>query len=208
MSRLRSHLTYANVTASLGLFIALGGVSYGLATGSIGSREIKNDTLRSRDIRDNAVRSKDVRDESLRAEDFKPDQLPQGPEGPVGPQGPAGQAGSPGDPGETGPPGAPGAPGAPATKLFATVGATGGLIQGSGVVASGKTAGGLANGDYTVTFEQDVSDCAPVATLRGGFAIGELLIETNAATSQGVRVITGNSSGTVGDRSFHLAVLC
>jgi hypothetical protein len=48
LSKLRSP-TYANVVASIALFIALGGTSYGLATGSIGSREIKNNSVRSDD---------------------------------------------------------------------------------------------------------------------------------------------------------------
>jgi hypothetical protein len=95
-SQLRSRLTYANTVASIALFIALGGTSYAVATGSIDSREIKNGTIRSEDIRDNQVRSRDVRNKSLRADDFKPGELPSGAKGPQGLQGPKGDAGDPG----------------------------------------------------------------------------------------------------------------
>jgi hypothetical protein len=51
--------------AVLALFISLGGVSYGVATGSIDSREIKNNTVRGKDIRTNTIRGRDVRESSL-----------------------------------------------------------------------------------------------------------------------------------------------
>jgi hypothetical protein len=104
LSKLRSRLSYANVVASVALFIALGGTSYGLATGSIDSREIKNNDVRSRDLRNNdvrgrdirtgAVRSSDVGDASLLARDFASGQLPAGPRGPQGVRGPRGLPGS------------------------------------------------------------------------------------------------------------------
>jgi hypothetical protein len=102
LSQLCSRLTYANVMASVAVFIALGGTSYGLATGSIGSGEIKDNTIRSKDIRNNEVRSKDVRDRSLLARDFKAGQLPAGPQGATGATGPGGPRGLTGP---TGPPG-------------------------------------------------------------------------------------------------------
>jgi hypothetical protein len=43
------------------LFVSLGGVSYGVATGSIDSRELKNNTVRSKDIRNNQVTGRDIR---------------------------------------------------------------------------------------------------------------------------------------------------
>jgi hypothetical protein len=95
LSRLRSRLTYANVVSTSCLFIVLGGTSYAVATGSIDSREIKNNTVGSKDIRDNDVRSRDVRNQSLRAQDFAPGQLPAGPAGPTGATGPPGPATGP-----------------------------------------------------------------------------------------------------------------
>ena len=92
-SRLRPHLTYANVIASISLFVALGGTSYAIARGSIGSREIANNSVRSKDVRQNTLRTGDVRNLSLLAQDFAPGQLPQGPEGPQGPRGLTGEQG-------------------------------------------------------------------------------------------------------------------
>lgn len=77
----------------LALFIVLGGTSYAVATGSIDSREIKNNTVRSKDIRNNQVSSGDVRNSSLLARDFRPGQLPAGPRGSTGATGPRGPAG-------------------------------------------------------------------------------------------------------------------
>jgi hypothetical protein len=69
LAKLRSHLTYANVVSSICLFIVLGGTSYAVATGSIDSREIKNNTVRSKDIRNNDVRGTDVRNGTIRGSD-------------------------------------------------------------------------------------------------------------------------------------------
>jgi hypothetical protein len=61
----------ALVIACVALFVSLGGVSYGLATGSIDSREIKNNAVNSKDLRNNAIRSKDVRNNTLRTFDIR-----------------------------------------------------------------------------------------------------------------------------------------
>ena len=60
------------VVALIALFISLGGVSYGLATGSINSREIENDTVQSRDLRDGGVQGVDVRADSISRGDLAP----------------------------------------------------------------------------------------------------------------------------------------
>ena len=75
---IRAHLTQ-NVVGYLALFVALGGTSYAFATGSIDSREIKDDAVRSKDLKNNTVRSKDVRDLSLQVKDFKPGELLEAP---------------------------------------------------------------------------------------------------------------------------------
>src|ERR687898_1656240 len=50
MRRLRENLTYANVVASLALFVALGGSAYAIGASTIGSREVRDNSLRPRDI--------------------------------------------------------------------------------------------------------------------------------------------------------------
>jgi hypothetical protein len=61
----------ALVIACVALFVSLGGVSYGLATGSIDSREIKNNAVSSKDMRNNTIRSKDVRNNTMRTFDIR-----------------------------------------------------------------------------------------------------------------------------------------
>lgn len=60
----------ATVIASIALFVSLGGVSYGVATGSIDSREIKNSTIKSRDIKNSAILGKDIKNGTVRARDL------------------------------------------------------------------------------------------------------------------------------------------
>ncbi len=61
----------ALVIACIALFVALGGVSYGLATNSIDSREIANNTIRSKDVRDNSVYTRDIRNNDVRDIDIR-----------------------------------------------------------------------------------------------------------------------------------------
>ena len=67
LSRLRP--TPALVIALIALFVSLGGVSYGVATGYIDSREIKNGTIRTKDLRNNEVRGIDIRNSTVQGRD-------------------------------------------------------------------------------------------------------------------------------------------
>ena len=61
---IRRHLSYANVTATVALFLALGGGAY--AVSKVSSREIANDSIRSVDLKDRkAVKAKDVKRNGL-----------------------------------------------------------------------------------------------------------------------------------------------
>ena len=77
MKRIFGNGSYANVTATLALVIALGGTSYAA---------IK--------LPRNSVKSIHVKDRSLLKKEFKTGQLPAGKTGATGPQGPAGSAGA------------------------------------------------------------------------------------------------------------------
>jgi len=61
----------AMVVALIALFLSLGGVSYGLATGFIDSREIQDNTIQSRDIRQNVIRTEDLRNNEIRGRDIR-----------------------------------------------------------------------------------------------------------------------------------------
>ena len=70
MKRLLAHRpSPALVVACVALFVSLSGVSYGLATGIIDTREIRNNTIRTQDLRNNDIRAIDVRNSTLRGRD-------------------------------------------------------------------------------------------------------------------------------------------
>ncbi len=100
---------YANVTATLALFVALGGTSYAAATisgsdvqnGSLTGSDIRNESLKSRDVDNGSLTGGDLKNGSLRAADFKAGDLPAGPQGVPGPQGPQGIQGPQGPAGAT-----------------------------------------------------------------------------------------------------------
>jgi hypothetical protein len=68
---LRRRPSPALVIACVALFVSLSGVSYGVATGFIDSREIKNNTVRSTDVRNNALRTFDIRNNEIRGFDIR-----------------------------------------------------------------------------------------------------------------------------------------
>ena len=102
---LHGKLTYANVMATLAVFIALGGSSYAavkLRANSVGSREIRNGQVKKQDLAANSVDGSKVVDGSLGLTDFTPGQLPSGARGPQGDPGPQGEQGLQGLQGERG----------------------------------------------------------------------------------------------------------
>jgi hypothetical protein len=92
---LRTRLTYANVMATVAVFIALGGSSYAAIT--VTGKNVKNSSLTGKDVKNNSltgsdvknIKTGDVTDRSLLAKDFKGGQLPVGSQGPAGAKGSA-----------------------------------------------------------------------------------------------------------------------
>jgi hypothetical protein len=70
-SLLRRRPSPAMIVALIALFVSLSGVSYGVATGFIDSREILNNQVRSIDIRNNEVRTRDLRNNEVRGIDIR-----------------------------------------------------------------------------------------------------------------------------------------
>jgi hypothetical protein len=68
---LRRRPSPAMIVALIALFVSLSGVSYGVATGFIDSREIKNNEVRSIDIRNNEIRTRDLRNNEVRGIDIR-----------------------------------------------------------------------------------------------------------------------------------------
>jgi len=97
MSRILDRLTYANLIATLALFVALGGASYAatqLPRNSVGTTQLKKEAVTPAKL---SRASKSAL---------------TGPAGPTGATGPSGPAGAPGAPGERGLQGERGEPGA------------------------------------------------------------------------------------------------
>ena len=107
LAKLRSKASYANVTATLALFVALGGVSYAAVV--VTGKNVKNSSLTGADVRNNSLTGSDVR--GLGPADFTAGVLPAGPQGPPGPQGAPGAKGDTGAAGANGTNGTNGAPG-------------------------------------------------------------------------------------------------
>lgn len=93
-------MSYANVTSSLALFVALGGVSYAAVT-------LPANSVGTRQLRRNSVTGAKVENHSLTAADIAGG-LPAGPTGAAGPAGATGAAGLQGVAGAQGPVGATG----------------------------------------------------------------------------------------------------
>jgi hypothetical protein len=90
MSRsIRKHANPASLIAMVALFVALGGVSYAAAT--IGSAQIKNNSVKSVDIKNGTIVTKDIKKSTRNA--LRGQQGPQGNVGAAGPAGPQGAQG-------------------------------------------------------------------------------------------------------------------
>jgi hypothetical protein len=91
---IRNRLTYANVLATLALFLALGGGAYALTLprNSVGSAQLRSDSVGRAEIRTGAVTSSAVRNRSVRLRDLAESTRNslRGQVGPPGAQGPAG----------------------------------------------------------------------------------------------------------------------
>lgn len=198
MSRLRRHLSPALVISCLALLAAVGGTGYAaikLPPGSVGTKQLKN----------GAVIASKVKPRSLLAKNFKSGQLPRGLRGVAGLPGAAGPQG----PG--GPQGPQGAKGDPATRLFASVRNPANMSDPPELGPSSGVVGNPLNpaaGVYVLTFNQDVNNCAVVAS--PGATGGETPNGTVAAeaTGQLVTVNTFPGADAQGDLDFTVAVFC
>ena len=118
---LRARLSYANVTASLALFVALGGTAVAAVTlprDSVGSPQIRTDGVKSPEIAKDAVRSPEIAKDAVRSPEIKAEAVGtskihdggvrladisdgargalHGAQGPAGPRGDTGPQGPPG----------------------------------------------------------------------------------------------------------------
>lgn len=189
ISRFKRHLTYANVVATLAVFIALGGGSYAavrLGANSVKSREIARNAVKSSEIARSSVGSSEVRNASLEPIDFA--RLPTGPRGDRGATGSRGARGLLGDAGPTGPAGA-----NAATNLRVRLGdladvAAGATITLQALCGAGERAvgGGVSYQPPAAASFADVTASYPSPNTEGS---------TPTAWSVGVRNQAANTAG-------------
>lgn len=161
MGLLRRHLTYANVAATLALFLALGGAAYAatqLPKNSVGTNQLRKEAVTAAKI------AKKTRNQ-LRGD--------RGPAGPQGAQGKTGKQGAKGATGARGAQGNTGAPGAdgtgPALEVFGALKPI--AAAGSPVVAQNLAAGAYAV-SANVVVESTVETAVTCVLTGGGEAAG------------------------------------
>jgi hypothetical protein len=202
LKKLKAKLTYANVMATVAVFLVVGGgtafaASQMLPKNSVGTQQIKNAAVTPAKL-------------SARAKAAMTG--PAGPKGATGAKGATGPAGAKGATGPagargaTGPQGPKGEKGEAATVLFAEVNKVGGLLKGSGVTAI--AVGTEQAGEYLVTFNRNVSACTVQATLAGENEPGEVNAYTAAGNVNAIFVETFSSTGVPTPQEFSAAVFC
>jgi hypothetical protein len=183
LAKLRARLTYANVMATIAVFVALGGSSYAAIT--ITGKNVKNRSLTGRDIKKNSLTSAEVRDQTLLAKDFEAGQLPAGPKGDKGDRGVKGDRGLQGPAGPS-----QGFAGATASDSFVDSTPDGVVSQTTFNLAQPGRLYVQARGIVAVT-------CSPSETS----VFGGIYVDGNSATTytafaaaSGQRLATGNGS--------------
>jgi hypothetical protein len=188
MRRIRSHLSYANVMATLAVFLVVSGGTAVALNGSntVFTDDIANDTqpagggnpaggLAAPDLRAGSVASSEVTANSLNGTDIANFSLTNQDVG----------------------------------VLFAEVNTNGTLANSSG---GGVTSVGQGAGNYEVDFARNIAACTAVATL--GFSTGSILppgevsLTDTPGNVESVSVITWNSDGTSANKPFRLVVVC
>jgi hypothetical protein len=184
---LRSKLTFANVTASLALFIALGGTGYAVTSlprNSVGSAQIRSRAVSSSELRSGAVTSRAIRQRTIQTSDLstKARSSLRGPRGPAGPAG---------------------------VEFRAAIPSGGTVVAGNAVRATHQGGTNV----YTVEFSRDLTGCVPTATLaavQSGPVVeqpvaGRITVEPSGAT---VLVKTYGADGSPAEQPFDLLVAC
>jgi hypothetical protein len=190
MKRIRSHLSYANVAATLALLFAMSGGAIA-ATGGFSS----GGKLQACVNEEGGIKL------------LKPGKRCKHGQAAVS-WNQVGQAGAPGAKGVAGPPGATGgqgpqgASGASASTTWASVKENGQLVAGRGVTAVEGS-----SGVYDVSFNQDISKCGSLATVLNGPTGGRVAYSYTEGNT--VTVVTVAVQGnTIAPVAFTVGVLC
>ena len=184
---IRGNLSYANVVATLALFVALGGTGYAalkLPRDSVGPAQIRSKAVGNSELQSRAVNSRVIRNRSIRL----PDISTSARSSLKGEQGP---------------------PGAPAMTFRAAVSSGG--VAALGNARSVQHISG--SNEYRIDFGSNPSACITTATLAAVQA-GPVLEQPQAGritvSRDGSRVLvkTFAASGSPAEQPFHLALGC
>jgi hypothetical protein len=181
ITRLRGRLSYANVTASLALFVALGGTSYAAITlprNSVGPKQIRSNAVRSSEIGNRTIQAKDI---SKRARAAL-----RGQQGPVGPAGP------------------------PGITEHARVGSNGGLVSGTAIASSwNANSPGLYRIQFKRDVS-NCAYSATLAAVPGGNVSQPSAGRITAAHDVGPALLvrTYDAAGNPAQQPFHLILVC
>jgi hypothetical protein len=170
----------AMVIAAIALFVSLGGVSYGLATGSIDSREILNGSIRNPDFKNGTLRGQEAKRDGFGGGAIKESTLGQVRNSAT----------------------------AEGVTRQAVVTPAGTSVRVRGVGSTARSAEGqydvIFDRDVTAcVYGATIGDEA-----TGGPGTGQIAVASMPGNVNGVRVRTRNSDGVAVDRSFHLIASC
>lgn len=211
---LRKRLTFANLTSTLALFVALGGTSYAaisvgsaeIRTGAVGASEIRTNAVGKSETRTGAIGKSEIRSSGVGRSEIAKDGVAKSEIGKnaVGTDELADGAVEPADL-------------SAASRAALTLGR-------ANVTSAGAAAGGnaksvthtAASGIYVVEFDRDVSTCtygATLAAVKSGTITepapnGRVTVGAGDANTK-VEVRTLDAAGTAPqDAPFHLIVAC
>jgi hypothetical protein len=181
IARLLSRLTYANVTATMAMFIALGGSSYAAIT-------LPRDSVSAKQIRKNAVRSNEIRNGSVTTTDIsrRARAALRGQQGPAGPAG------------------------APAVTEHAQIDSNGRMVAGTAAAwAWSRSDPGLYRIEFKRDVSK-CTYAATLAAVPGGEVAepspGRITVAGGGGTA--VVVKTYDAAGTFTQQPFHLTITC
>ncbi len=220
MRKLGRSLSYANVMATVAVFLALGGGAFAATSGLMAKDGTIHGCVSTRSHVLTVLKPGKRCGRGHVALAFNAKGVPgaagpagaTGPAGPTGPTGAQGPKGNAGDSGRPGTNGTNGTNGKNAESLFVSTLEAGTIVNSSGSVSVSHNAAG----SYIVTFPQDVSKCVPEVsigntsgnTLPGALAAARADGAINANDLDLVDVVTRNTSGTAVDLPFNLSMSC
>jgi hypothetical protein len=229
LKRLRDHLTYANVMATIAVFLVLaGGTAFAatqLGKESVGTNQLKKEAVTPAKLSKAskaALTGPQGTTGATGATGATGTPGAAGPQGPAGETGATGATGAPGVPGASGPKGNTGDTGAEGTpgregepgldgepgsaRAWATISEAGTVVRGAGVAHAQRFVTGL----YCVFLSPDLEPFAVAALVTVDGTQGQLVSTTpgceNGADEEGITVYIREPDGTPVDTEFFFLV--